>query len=111
MKREKEEPRVVTKERTRPRLTDKQLADALALIKDSDSVELKLTVVEEEQRSAVRSLGMDPLDAQIRQVFFFDTPDLKLNKAGLVVRARRVQKKGDDSVVKLRPVVPSALPA
>ena len=100
-----------TKKRARPRLSDKQLADVLALIKDSDSVELKLTVVEEEQRSAVRSLGMDPLDAQIRQVFFFDTPDLDLNKAGLVVRARRVQRKGDDSVVKLRPVVPSALSA
>ena len=52
---------------------------------------------------------MDPLDSQIRQVYFFDTPDLALNKKGLVVRARRVQKKGDDSVVKLRPVVPDEL--
>jgi hypothetical protein len=43
-------------------------------------------------------------------VFFFDTPDLALNQQGIVVRARRVQKKGDDSVVKLRPVVPSDLP-
>ena len=49
---------------------------------------------------------MDPLGAQIRQVFFFDTPDLALENAGVVVRARRVQGKGDDSVVKLRPVVP-----
>ena len=63
-----------------------------------------------ELRSAVNALGMDPLDAQIRQVFFFDTPDLTLNKRGVVVRARRVQKKGDDSVVKLRPVVPTELP-
>jgi hypothetical protein len=53
---------------------------------------------------------MDPLAAQIRQVFFFDTPDLALNQAGVVVRARRVQGKGDDSVVKLRPVVPEKLP-
>jgi hypothetical protein len=44
-------------------------------------------------------------------VFFFDTPDLALNKNGVVVRARRVQKKGDDSVVKLRPVIPSELPS
>jgi hypothetical protein len=43
-------------------------------------------------------------------VLFFDTPDLALDKAGLVVRARRSQKKGDDTVVKLRPVVPSELP-
>jgi hypothetical protein len=54
---------------------------------------------------------MDPLDAQIRQVFFFDTPELTLNRQGVVVRARRIQRKGDDSVVKLRPVVPSELPA
>ena len=53
---------------------------------------------------------MDPLDAQIRQVFFFDTPDLQLNQAGVVARARRVQGKGDDSVVKLRPVVPKEMP-
>jgi hypothetical protein len=54
---------------------------------------------------------MDPLDAQIRQVFFFDTPDLALSRAGVVVRARRVQRKGDDATVKLRPVVPEQLPA
>jgi hypothetical protein len=42
---------------------------------------------------------------------FFDTPDLALNRAGIVVRARRTQEKGDDTVVKLRPVVPSELPA
>jgi len=34
---------------------------------------------------------MDPLDAQIRQVFSFDTPDLALNAKGVVVRERRVQ--------------------
>ena len=57
----------------------------------------------------VGTLGIDALDAQIRQVFFFDTPDLALNSAGVVVRARRVQRKGDDTVVKLRPVVPDDL--
>ena len=54
---------------------------------------------------------MDPLQAQIRLVTFFDTPDLALDAHGLVVRARRVQGRGDDSVIKLRPVVPDALPA
>ena len=93
-----------------PRLSDNDVAEVLALIKDSDSVELKLTVPESEHSSTVEALGIDPLDAQIRQVFFFDTPDLTLYEQGVVVRARRVQKKGDDSVVKLRPVVPSQLP-
>jgi hypothetical protein len=92
-------------------LSHEQIGEMLDLLKDSDSVELKLTVPEHDQRSAVVALGIDPLDAQIRQVFFFDTPDLALDKLGVVVRARRIQGKGDDSVVKLRPVVPSKLPA
>jgi hypothetical protein len=93
------------------RLSDADLERLLPLIKGADSVELKLTVPDSEQRATVTALGMDPLDAQIRQVYFFDTPDLALNKHGVVVRARRVQQRGDDSVVKLRPVVPGELPA
>ena len=54
---------------------------------------------------------MDPLQAEIRQIAFYDTPDLRLNKAGVVVRARRIQGKPADSVVKLRPVDPDDLPA
>ena len=99
-----------TKTEPRP-LIGGELEHLFALIKDADSIELKLTVPEPDQRSTVAALGMDPLDAEIRQVFFFDTPDLALNQRGVVVRARRVQRKGDDSVVKLRPVVPSELPA
>jgi hypothetical protein len=92
-------------------IIDDRLEELLGLIGEADSVELKLTVPESNVRSAVRSLGMDPLEAQIRQVFFFDTPDLALDKAGIVVRARRVQGRGDDTVVKLRPVVPHELPS
>lgn len=95
---------------TRSSLSDEQVQQVLALIKDADSVELKLSVPQSHLRSAITALGMDPLQAQIRQVYFFDTPDLALNKQGIVVRARRVQGKGDDSVIKLRPVVPSELP-
>jgi hypothetical protein len=92
-------------------LDGKQLAELMKLINDADSVELKLTVPDADSRSTIRSLQLDPIEAQIRQVVFFDTPDLKLNENGLVVRARRSQGAPDDSVVKLRPVVPSALPA
>ena len=92
------------------RLSDDDLQRLLTLLRGADSTELKLTVPDSEQRSAVAALGMDPLDAQIRQVYFVDTPDLALNRQGLVVRARRVQQRDDDSVVKLRPVVPDELP-
>ena len=91
-------------------LSNEQLVDVLALLPNSDSVELKLTVPESHHRSTLFALGVDPLEAQIRLVVFFDTPDLRLERAGVVVRARRIQGKGDDSVVKLRPVVPSQLP-
>jgi hypothetical protein len=87
-----------------------ELTRLLALIKEADSVELKLTVPESDQRSAVAGLRLDPLEAQIRQVFFFDTPELALDKQGVVVRARRIQGKGADSAVKLRPVVPADVP-
>ena len=77
-----------------PTFSGEELTKLLALIKDSDSVELKLTVPETDQRSAVVTLGLDPLEAQIRQIFFFDTPDLALDKQGVVVRARRIQGRG-----------------
>lgn len=91
-------------------LSGKQLSELLKLLKGADSVELKLTVPESDQRSAVAALKMDPLEAQIRQVVFFDTPQMTLNQMGVVVRARRVQRMGDDSVVKLRPILPDEIP-
>jgi len=94
----------------RQQLDGKQLAELMNLIADADSVELKLTVPDADSRNTMRSLNLDPIDAQIRQIVFFDTPDLKLNDSGLVVRARRSQGAPDDSVVKLRPVVPSDIP-
>lgn len=93
-----------------PNLSDEQLREVLGLIQGADSVELKLTVPDELRRSTVMGLGMDPLDAYLRQVVFFDTPELALEQAGVVVRARRSQGRSDDSVVKLRPVVPDELP-
>jgi hypothetical protein len=91
-------------------LSDKDLLEMMEIIKGADSVELKLTIHESARADAARALGIDPLDSQIRQVFFFDTPDLALNAAGVVVRARRRQGEEGDTVVKLRPVIPDHLP-
>jgi hypothetical protein len=91
-------------------LSEEDLPRVLALMRGSDTVELKLTVPEAEHRATIQALHMDPLDAQIRQVYFFDTPELALQSAGVVVRARRVQGRNGDTVVKLRPVVPGDLP-
>ena len=94
----------------RPARSDEELQELLGLIKGADSVELKLTIPEQAHQATAQALGMDPLAAELRQVFFYDTPDLTLEQAGVVVRTRRSQRKGDDTVVKLRPVVPAELP-
>ena len=77
----------------RPELSDEQFERLVALINDADSVELKLTVPRRIS-STVLALGMDPLEAQIRQVFFFDTPDLVLDRQGVVVRASSGAEEG-----------------
>jgi hypothetical protein len=93
----------------RPTLTDAQLAEVMGLLRGSDTVELKVTVPSARQRAAVGALGLDALDAQIRQVVFFDTPDLALDRAGVVVRGRRIQGRAGDSVIKLRPIEPEQI--
>jgi hypothetical protein len=90
-------------------LLPEELLRLLELVEQSDSVELKLTVPADAYRAAAQALEIDPLEAQIRQVFFFDTPDLALDRAGIVLRARRVQGRDSDSTVKLRPLVPDEL--
>ena len=96
---------------TKESLISQELLDLRGLVRGADSIELKLTLPDTSYRSAAAALDVDPLEAQIRQVFFFDTPDLDLNRVGVVARARRVQGREHDSVIKLRPVVPADLPA
>jgi hypothetical protein len=91
-------------------LNEKQVEELFGLMKHADSVELKMTVADSAIRSTADALGMDALQAEIRQVVFFDTPDLTLSKAGIVVRARRIQGGEGDTVIKLRPVDPATLP-
>jgi hypothetical protein len=100
---------ITTRKGSMKRLNDQQVIELLGLLKKVDSAELKLTVPESDHRSAIQALDLDPLDAQIRQVFFFDTMDLALNKAGVVVRARRIQGRAGDSTIKLRPIDPDEL--
>jgi hypothetical protein len=93
-----------------PHLSDADLQKILKLTSEADTVELKLTIPEDAAHSTVTALEIDLLDAYLRQVYFFDTPNLDLYENGLVVRARRSQDRPDDTVVKLRPVDPSDLP-
>lgn len=105
-------PRGATK-RPRPALakpfTSEEIAEIFKLVKGATSVELKLSVPLSAQRATIKGIGLDPVEAQPREAYFFDTPDLALNKAGVVVRARRIQGGDADTVIKLRPVDPSTI--
>jgi hypothetical protein len=93
-----------------PTLSTEQVARLRDLLRSAESVELKVSVPDADRRSTVAALGIDPLDAEIRQVVFLDTPDLALYQRGVVVRVRRIQRKPGDMIVKLRPTVPEQLP-
>jgi len=87
-------------------LSKKDVEELSALMAQVDSVELKLTVPHGERRSTLDALEADLLDAELRHVYFFDTPELALYQGGVIVRGR---DRPGDSVVKLRPVDPATL--
>lgn len=92
-----------------PRLSAEDMVKVFDLLKGATSVELKVMVPDAERHSAIRGMKFDAVESQPRTAYFFDTPDLALNKAGLVLRARRFQGGGGDTVVKLRPVDPATI--
>jgi hypothetical protein len=90
-------------------LTRDQLIEMMSDLAEVHSVELKMTVPAD-QRMAMSALEFDPLLGKIREVYFFDTPELDLFDSGIVLRARRTQGAEADTAVKLRPAVPAELP-
>jgi hypothetical protein len=86
-----------------------QRQEMLERLVEMPSIELKMNVPAD-QRMALSSLHFDLMDAKLREVYFFDTPDLTLFANGVVTRARRTQGDDDDTVVKLRPAEPKTLP-
>jgi len=90
-------------------LSSEDTKKLLHLVRNAKTIEIKVSVpVTAHQRTAL-SMGIDPVEAQVRHVYFFDTPDQALNRAGLIVRARRRPGGVADTVVKLRPVDPAGI--
>jgi hypothetical protein len=87
-----------------------RLGELLRILPDVDDIELKLTVPSADHRRVLLALGIDSLDAVVRQVAFVDTLDERLFAAGVVVRARRTQHKAGDLTIKLRPMLPADVP-
>jgi hypothetical protein len=75
-----------------------------------DAVEIKLTIRPDQELLAERAMAVEEDEAEVRLVYFFDTLDLDLFKAGVVLRARLVKGDADDSTVKFRPIEAASAP-
>jgi hypothetical protein len=73
------------------------------------AVEIKVTILAEQEMKAVRLFGLDRSNAESRQIYFFDTPRLACFRRYAVLRARMIKNAPDDSTVKIRPVDPDRI--
>lgn len=71
---------------------------------DIDMVEIKVTVRPDQELRAARALAVNEDTAEVRIIYYYDTPLLDLFEAGVALRARLVKDDDDDSTVKFRPV-------
>ena len=69
-----------------------------------DAVEIKVTIRPDQELQAERTMEIDEETADVRVIYFYDTPELDLFNAGVALRARKVKGDDDDSTVKFRPV-------
>ena len=75
-------------------------------VEGAEFTEIKATIEGREIDEARKAFSLTAQTAEQRFVYFFDTAKLSLNKARVVVRARRVPGKQHDSTIKIRPVEP-----
>jgi len=73
------------------------------------AVEVKITAQIHDEAKVRRALEHSGVEPEHREIYFFDTRDLALFDAGVVLRARKIIDGADDSTVKLRPVDPTTL--
>jgi hypothetical protein len=92
-----------TPETSSPSKTTTVPRDDRDIITRMDAVEIKVTVRPDQELRAERELEVDEDTADVRLIYFYDTPNLDLLKAGVVLRARLVKGDDDDSTVKVRP--------
>src|SRR5262245_19402471 len=69
-----------------------------------DACEIKVTIRPDQELRAERTMELNEDTADVRVIYFYDTPGLDLFNAGVALRARLVKGDDDDSTVKSRPV-------
>jgi hypothetical protein len=67
-----------------------------------DAVEIKVTIRPDQELRAERAMQVDEDTADIRVIYFYETPDLDLFNAGIALRARLLKGDEDNSTVKFR---------
>jgi hypothetical protein len=73
-------------------------------IASMDTVEIKVTIRPDQELRAERAMAINEDTAEVRVLYFYDTPQLDLFDAGVALRARLIKGDKDDSTVKFRPV-------
>jgi hypothetical protein len=79
-------------------------AAATNAVTKHETEEIKVTVAPNQADAVLKLLKLKPGSAEREKVFFADTPNLALFKAGRILRARQIHGDPDESTVKLRPV-------
>lgn len=66
------------------------------------AVEIKVTIRPDQELRAERAMMVNEDTADVRVVYFYDTPDLDFFNAGVALRARLIKGDDDNSTVKFR---------
>ncbi len=90
-------------------MADTGATNPVALDPSIGAIEIKITANAKDEDAVRAALGSEGVEAERREIYFFDTQALGLFEAGVVLRARLVRDGADDSTVKLRPVAPERL--
>ncbi|WP_295446723.1 hypothetical protein [uncultured Thiodictyon sp.] len=77
----------------------------------ADAITLKASIADPLIDGVLTRYGLTVDSDAPRHIYFFDTPDLTLLKAGIIARARRISGDDHDSTVKFHPVVAADIPA
>lgn len=74
-----------------------------------DTVEIKVTIRPDHDLQVTRAMQLQEDTAEVRVLYFYDTPALDLFDAGVVLRARLRKDGEDDSTVWFSPADPAAI--
>lgn len=75
------------------------------------AITIKATIAEAQIDGVLHRYGLTAEREAPHHIYFFDTPDLTLLKAGISARARRICGDDHDSTLVFHPVVPGDVPA